>query len=423
MFSSFIVILVALAIGIVAFILYLNESKKKISFCSECGKELNESNTCLNCGYKNKNNKVLYISIMIITCIFVLVMSVDFAKNVLNIGFSNETDEKSNLRNIYLPQVRIDNDYINIRKYKDTDSELLGTVLKDEIYTIVSIDKESVYKWIEIVTKNGIHGYIASYQDEESYVEYLDIDEQYLNVYIFTFENCDYCNELYNYIMSLGDDTTSRVHIESLDILETPYYEEMANALAKNYDIELAGYPVTLVNGQLFVGASEEVKEEISRIIKLELGIQNGTSSNNSANTNSGKTNNNSNKNTNGNSGKTTTEIKCDESQKQKLTNEYQTTLKSRESDYQSNIADAQAKVDFAKQGIDSTGGYLSKEEYESLYANASEFERKMLKSRYGMSTNYDKMVSTLNSIKTKYKEWKETYEKWYQEELKKIGC
>lgn len=136
---------------------------------------------------------------------------------------------------------------------------------------------------------------------------------------------------------------------------------------------------------------------------------------NQSTNTN---TNNNSNNPNNSNS------KSCNESAKQQLTSEYQNTLQQRETEYQTNMANAQQKVDFVKESLDLTGGYLSSEEYNTLYNQAtSNTQKELLKNRYNMSITYDKMVNTLNAIPTEYNNWKNTYHAWYQEELKKLDC
>lgn len=83
---------------------------------------------------------------------------------------NNNSKNQSNKRNENVSQVEIINEYINIRKEKDTDSDIIGKVYKGEIYTVISLDN-SVNKWIEIETSNKIHGYISGV---DYYVKYLE---------------------------------------------------------------------------------------------------------------------------------------------------------------------------------------------------------------------------------------------------------
>ena len=151
--------------------------------------------------------------------------------------------------------------------------------------------------------------------------------------------------------------------------------------------------------------------------------FNNNNTNNNTNNNNNNSNNSNSNNNRSNNSNKSNSKS-CNESEKQRLTNEYQTTLNQRESEYQSKLAKAKQEVEFAKESLDLTGGYLSSQEYETLYnQTTNSTQRELLKNRYNMSVNYDKMVSTLNAIPGEYNKWKSSYEAWYKDELKKLGC
>ena len=67
-------------------------------------------------------------------------------------------------------QIKIIAKRINIRKEPSIESEDIGDVYLDEIYTVLDhIDKEDYY-WYQIKTNQGIEGYIASNRSDE-YVE------------------------------------------------------------------------------------------------------------------------------------------------------------------------------------------------------------------------------------------------------------
>lgn len=86
---------------------------------------------------------------------------------------NNVIKNQSNERNGKVSQVEIINKYINIRKNKSTNSDIIGKVYKGEIYTVISLDN-SPNKWVEIETSNKIHGYISGVHNYIKYYESLD---------------------------------------------------------------------------------------------------------------------------------------------------------------------------------------------------------------------------------------------------------
>ncbi len=78
---------------------------------------------------------------------------------------------QTNKRNENVEQVEIIADYVNIRSNPSVDSDVLGQVYKNEIYTVLSEYPDGDFKWLEIKTSNGIKGYVAGRTD---YVKRLD---------------------------------------------------------------------------------------------------------------------------------------------------------------------------------------------------------------------------------------------------------
>ena len=87
--------------------------------------------------------------------------------------FLKNNVEQTNLRDETKNQVEIITDYINIRESQDVSSDILGKVYRGEIYTILSENIDSKYKWLEIETSNGIKGNISGVED---YVKRLYIE-------------------------------------------------------------------------------------------------------------------------------------------------------------------------------------------------------------------------------------------------------
>lgn len=63
-------------------------------------------------------------------------------------------------------QIKINNDYINIRKEPNSYSDKLGVVYKDEIYNVLGVEKSNKGdKYYYIKTEFGVKGYIADKED------------------------------------------------------------------------------------------------------------------------------------------------------------------------------------------------------------------------------------------------------------------
>lgn len=121
-----------------------------------------------------KNNKykiivLVTIFILIITLIGVSII-VDIPKGNIKKDSQEEKIAQSNERDETKNQIKVITDYINIRRSNSVNSDKIGKVYKDEIYTIISEEDNSDFKWIEIETNNKIHGYISGSSD---YVEKL----------------------------------------------------------------------------------------------------------------------------------------------------------------------------------------------------------------------------------------------------------
>lgn len=120
-----------------------------------------------------KKKKIILIIIMLIITMALLGLLI--LKNNDN---KEEVIVQTNERDETKEQIKITNDFINIRKENDSGSESLGKVYKDEIYTILDTEKDEYYEWSLIETNNGIKGYIATKYEEESYVEYLEVTKE-----------------------------------------------------------------------------------------------------------------------------------------------------------------------------------------------------------------------------------------------------
>ncbi|MGM9877255.1 MAG: SH3 domain-containing protein [Bacilli bacterium] len=78
------------------------------------------------------------------------------------IGTSNPASESK-------LQIRIINDYINIRKEKSINSDIIGIVKKDSIFDVVDYGHVGDFFWVHIKTDNNLDGYVASYENNIYY--------------------------------------------------------------------------------------------------------------------------------------------------------------------------------------------------------------------------------------------------------------
>lgn len=108
--------------------------------------------------------------VIIITCI----VSTTIIGGIITFSIiksNNNISIQSNERNKDKIQIEVVADSVKIRESKEPNSQVIGKVYKNEVYSIISEDKESQYKWLEIETSNGIKGYIVGI---EAYVKKLE---------------------------------------------------------------------------------------------------------------------------------------------------------------------------------------------------------------------------------------------------------
>lgn len=107
--------------------------------------------------------------VIIITCIATTIIIGILTFSVIK--SKNNVSMQSNERNKDKIQIEVVADSVKIRESKEPNSQVIGNVYKNEIYSVISEDKESQYKWLEIETANGIKGYIVGI---EAYVKKLE---------------------------------------------------------------------------------------------------------------------------------------------------------------------------------------------------------------------------------------------------------
>ena len=132
-----------------------------------------------------KNMKLL-TKILIIISTIILIGSLVFILNNKDkiaryLSADKSTNEETrvsqtNERNELFNQLIVTNDFVNIRSSNSVNSDILGKVYKDEIYTILDIQEDDKYYWYQIETSDNIKGYIAS-EKNSPYVALMLVNE------------------------------------------------------------------------------------------------------------------------------------------------------------------------------------------------------------------------------------------------------
>ena len=81
---------------------------------------------------------------------------------------------QTNKRNQMYNQISIEVEYINIRKKDSVNSDIIGQVYKNEIYTVLNKIEHYGNTWYNIETNNGINGWIAGIYNGEIMINVLE---------------------------------------------------------------------------------------------------------------------------------------------------------------------------------------------------------------------------------------------------------
>lgn len=168
-------IVIFVVIAIVMLVLFLKTKRKP---CVECGTINKKGKVCSKCGNPIITKKSKIFLLMCFCSLLLTISSLTFFIHDLTII----EQEQSNQRDYSIPQLIIETEYINIRESRSVNSNILGKVYLDEIYTILSHDDNSSFDWYEIETSTGIRGFIAGKSNGVSYIKLLEqnqiIDEE-----------------------------------------------------------------------------------------------------------------------------------------------------------------------------------------------------------------------------------------------------
>lgn len=158
-------------------------------------------------------------------------------------------------------QIEVINEYINIRKSANTESEILGEVYKDDVYNVLDIIGGTNYIWYKIDYKGEI-GYIASSR-EEPYVKELYSDDLVVN--IFCTEKEDNCAYLLEFITRYHKNNKNLFLINYLDIKDK-HNKEIYEKILEYYD-DKPNIPYLVIGDNIVSGYEKEENELIIEVI------------------------------------------------------------------------------------------------------------------------------------------------------------
>lgn len=204
----------------------------------------------------NKTKTIITISILIIELIFTLII---FTKN------NNDIYKESTIQANSDFQIKIINEYINIRSSSNIEGEVLGTVNKGDIYNVLDISSTENHIWYKIDYK-GKKGYIASPKDKP-YIEELYKDKLVVNVFC-TNDNQD-CGYLMEFLLKYQRSTAKAFLIKYHDIKEENTLL-VYNEVLKYFNIE-DSIPLIIIGDNKITNYSKKSDTTIIEIIQEQM--------------------------------------------------------------------------------------------------------------------------------------------------------
>ena len=231
----------------------LKEIDKEIEEKDRIKEEIN--NDKLQSLYKKKTiNKINIILIIVFLMIEIASIILIVSLNKKDIYIETIIQANSDF------QIEIINDYINIRKNANIESDIIGEVNKGDIYNVLDIIGGENYIWYKIDYKGQI-GYIASSR-EKPYIKELYNDKLVVN--IFCTEKEDNCSYLLEFITRYHKNNKDLFIINYLDIEDEHNKDIYEKTLTYFEDEPITPYIIIGTNRVLGY-----IKEENKPIIDL----------------------------------------------------------------------------------------------------------------------------------------------------------
>ena len=188
--------------------------------------------------------------IILILCIFLLTACAKENKtyNGKLIATSNSISESK-------LQIKITNDYINIRKDQSVSSDIVGIVMKDSVFDVIDYEKDGKYCWVHIKSDNELEGYVASFEDN-IYYEFINGDIDFINPKLeISVDSVDVSS-----FSEITDDYINSICIYSDDKDDNPKitYKVKTQGSINYLDIEVVDYSNNKVNKSVKLNVKNE---------------------------------------------------------------------------------------------------------------------------------------------------------------------
>lgn len=203
------------------------------------------------------NNKKFFI--------IVLFFTIELVSTIIIAYFNNKDIYKETIIQANSEfQIRVINDYINIRKSQSTESEILGEVMKDDIYNVLDVYGGDNYIWYKIDYKGKI-GYIASDRNNP-YIEELYSNTLVVNV--FCTDNQESCAYLMDSLSDLKKNKNYYFLINYLDLEDNhskqTYYKTI------KYFGDRRTTPYIVIGNTSILGFNDDTIKTIKETIDIE---------------------------------------------------------------------------------------------------------------------------------------------------------
>ena len=159
-------------------------------------------------------------------------------------------------------QIKVINDFINVRSAPNLNSTLLGKVGKNDIYNVIDKIGDENYYWYKIEYK-GENAYIAS-EKTKPYVEELYKTTDIVKINIFYKTTCIYCENALKYLNELKKDQNYEFKLVKYNINQ---YKDLFIKVSQYFDITNYYVPLIIIEDDYVQGFSESTKEQITKLL------------------------------------------------------------------------------------------------------------------------------------------------------------
>lgn len=212
---------------------------------------------------KQSTDKLITKKSVLVTIVFLIIESISIAI----ILFKNDNDiyKETIIQANSDFQIKIINNYINIRSDSNVESKVIGSVNKGDIYNVLDITGKENHIWYKIDYKGKI-GYIASPRTEP-YIKELFSDKLVVNVFCTT--DNDNCSYLMEFILKYQKSTAKSFLIQYQDLTDKNT-EEIYNKVRTYHNVE-ESIPLIVIGNNIITNYTKDSEFTLVEVIESEM--------------------------------------------------------------------------------------------------------------------------------------------------------